>query len=358
MKNLNTVLPWYDTKAEQERYREDAERDCMVVANPSTVVPFLIRRVHSAGVVGDLVWHTYYKSNDVELLSDAMAPYIDAAGELTITTGTYYDYIIFDGSALVTALPKGNFYFKITDTFSSKDWYSETVRICDTSALTELGNPNYLRLQFSNDLQLSNIMAAFIQWMWVDAGLKAPEYLREDTGEKRDGLMVFEKRMLAKVDLLHLLAVNEYTVDALMLLPLMDNVGLYIDGVCYTYEEVQIKEPEWQEPLKGSLAKLEVRFVGDIIIKKLNFKEMGCNCSSVTGGSGTLKTGHGTGVITVPSIITFDGDPFGDNLYSISLRAWDAMNNPVDCPITNKLTTGFTLTPADNCSFEWTAIAQ
>lgn len=358
MKNLNTILPWYDTKAEQYRWREDVDNDCMVICNPSTIVPWIIRRAHNTGTVANLIWRTYFKSNDGELVNDSFASWITASVELTIVTGTSYDYIVFDGHALASALPKGLFYFKLTDSADSKDYYSETINVRDTSVVTENGNPVFVRLQFSNDTQLSNILAAFVQWVYLDTNLKAPEWLREDTGDKRDGLMVFEKRVIAKVDVMHLSAVNEYMCDALMLLPMMDNVSVYIDSVCYTWDEVQIKDPEWLDPLKGSMAKMEIRFVGDVVIKKLNFKEMGCNCSDNTGGSGMLKNGHGIGVEATGTGATFTGTPFADTNYYLSILAIDALGNRVDCPVVLKATTLFTFTPAANCTYTWMAVSS
>jgi hypothetical protein len=359
-KNLNTILPFYDTKAEQNRWKEyvDTPTACQVICHTSTLVPFIIRRVHNTGTVANLLWHTYYSANDVELVDPGMSPWITAATELTIVSGSTYDYIIFDGSPIFEALPKGQFYFKISDSAGAKDWYSETVNVIDPTTLTPNGNPYFLRLQFSNDTQISNINTAFIQWVYLDAGLKVPEFIREDTGEKRDGLMVFEKRVLMKSDILHLVTVPEFMVDALMLLPLMDNVSLYVISNCYNYDEIQIKDPEWQESVKGSLAKLEIKLIGDVIIKKLNFKEMGCNCSALSGGSGLVKVSVGSATAEVPVTIMWSGTGMTGISYGISVVAYNTENGNVKYTIGSVVREQMTITFFEDCYYRVTATEE
>jgi len=55
--------------------------------------------------------------------------------------------------------------------------------------------------------------------------------------------------------------------------------------------------------------------------------------------------GYDVVVTTTPTIITFVGT-FADTNYSILTRGFDAQGEPIDLKITNKTTTGFTVTGA------------
>jgi len=67
-----------------------------------------------------------------------------------------------------------------------------------------------------------------------------------------------------------------------------------------------------------------------------------------TGTSGSIKKATGVAVVSTGTAIVFTV-PFASTNYAIaSIRCYDAGGNNIDYMITNKLATGFTITPAIN----------
>lgn len=353
MKNLNVVQPCYDAVTEQYNYREDIVKSPCNVYLYDTLIPIIIRRTHSAGTDANLT--IYFYNDDGTAYSTASEA---GTGLFTITTGTTYDYLILK-TKWTTKLPAGSYYIKITDAYPSpdKDWFFERFSVVTTVS-------TLLKLEFSNNTQLANIAGTFSQTLYINNTLKTPEYIREDTGEKRDGLLVKEKQVLMKAYILREILATEYLIDALMLLPLMDNVTLTTQsGEVMTFDEIRVKaDPEWQADAYGSMAKLEILLIKDIVVKKLNFKETGYS----GGDMGAIIKTSPVAVNTSASgdyftyQVVFDEDMPDTNYYAnakaLTYGVEDINDEPAKC--SNLTIHGFLITTVVECEVRWTAIKQ
>jgi len=348
MKNLNTAFPFYDALDEQTRFKDHCDAVPFIISPSTCLVPFAIKRLHSAGVNTDITLY-FYPVNG----GSPVEVHGDDAG-IVVTSGTTYDYISYNGTDWPAPLPieSGGYYLVVKDAFPATDkfWYSETFGV--RSSVSE-----YFKLEFSNDTQLADILAKFNQIIYLDEFFKAPEYPREDTGEKRDGILVKEKQIVSKTQVLYLPQVPEYLADALILLPLMDIVTVTIDSVAYTFDQVTLKDPEWSDPGYALFAKLELSFINVLAIKKLNFKETG-----YAGGSmGVIK--QGVGVTTIAIVgnyeynVVFDED-MPDATYTPAATA-TSIGEMVDAQlpvITNITVHGFLISTIVECAVKWSAI--
>lgn len=270
MKNLDIAFPFYTRLTEQYRYREYVDRDCQLVCFGNRLIPFQIRRAHNAGTLSDL--HFYLYDAETNTLSDTIS-----TTYLVLSAGTTYDYISYNAASdLPVSLTQKKYYVVIVDDIASVTYYSEVI-----SALASSEEADYIKIRWGNYTTLAGIQASWAQDLYVNQVFKTPSYTREDTGEKIDGLMIPEKKIVQKADVVRLLFASEYIVDALMLLPLMDLVQITDQfGDCYTPQEVRVKDPQWNADNKGATAMLEIEFVKQTVIKKTGFVERACSCNS------------------------------------------------------------------------------
>jgi hypothetical protein len=349
MKNLNTVLPFYDAYTEWYKYRDDVvigDKQLRLVCGLKRLIPFIIRRATTGGTTSTLTFQLVDENHGSPFATPVAATY------LNYDTGTVYDYIWYDASLdFVADIPIGKiFYVKITDTSQSptKVYYSE--RIMAVANITD-----YTMLEFWDDELLNNIKASFHQKVYIDNVYKTPDYIREDEGEKMDGILLKQKMTVQKVLNLHNLLVPEFLLDALITLPMMTNVQVTdINSTCIVPLEVRLKDPDWQADTGGSFAKLDIQFVEWVVLKKGGYKEVGCNCSSGTT-TAIIKEGSVSLVAGVPSVVTFS-TAFADTGYSLEIRAFEADGSPAFPTVTAKLAASFTMTALVNCTVEWIAI--
>jgi len=350
MKNLDTLFPFYDRLAEQTRFKSGMDYPPIINVSDTTIVPFIIRRLHNTGTNANIELY-FVTSDDVHTYQ---VHGTDAS--IVITAGTYYDYISFNATALPAALPDHGqaYYLIVEDKTTAVKWYSETFGI--RSSLT-----GYVKLTCSNDAALGNIMEKFIQYAYFDTSLIAPEYLREDTGDKRDGILVPEKQILVKADVLRFTKAPKYLVDALMLLPLYDDVTLTDDyGDEYTYLQVIAKDPEFTPESKGHLAKVEIQLLHGIYIKKLTYKPISSGGSTVA--TAIIKQSPSP-VLTVQNgkyyeyYVLFDDD-MPDIYYTPEANAMSTGEQVsrqwAEC--TNMTIHGFLIRTLVECEVRWTAI--
>lgn len=349
MKNLNTILPFYDSAAEWYKYRDDVlieNKQLRLVCGVKRLMPFIIRRLTTGGTTSTLNFQLIDENHGSPFQTPVAATY------LNYDTGTVYDYIWYDASLDFAAdIPIGKvFYVKITDTSQTptKVYWSE--RIMCVASLSD-----YTLIEFSNDALLNNIKAGFEQKIYIDNVFKAPDYLREDEGEKMDGILLKQSMTAQKVLNLWNMPTPEFLIDALITLPMMDNVEVTdVNADCFVPLEVRLKDPDWLSDAGGSFAKLCIQFVQWIVIKKGGYKEVGCNCASGTS-TAIIKEGSVNLTAGVPSVVTF-ATAFADTGYSLELTTFDALGNPQFPKRTAKLAASFTVVALVNCTMEWTAI--
>jgi hypothetical protein len=320
----------------------------------TTFIPFCIRRPHHDGDITTIELDLYDYATNTKQTSYHW--HGDGFGLSAIITGTSYDYILYTAGATVAtpSLPTGMFYLVVKDTTVAKSYYSETFAI--VSSVSSL-----IRLEFSNTAIISNI-APFYQVVFLNNTLKVPEYLREDTGDKRNGILVKEKQVLIKSEKIQIPICPEYLVDALMLVPLMDNVYVTPPGGSQTsYSEVKAKDPEWSELAKGAYAKFELQLLTIMSIKKLNYKEMGYTETTeaiIKQGSGlTLAVGD----VFVYSVVF--PEPMPDTLYTPACPYCvnAALPNELEMPWIPPgyvAVDGFKIYTTVACNVRWTAIHE
>ena len=349
MKNLNTIVPFYDAVSEQYRYRDDQQitrKQLRLVCSTLRLLPFTIRRATSAGVVANLLFRIYKVSDGT--LAKTATP----ATHLTITTGSTYDYINYVANAdFATALPYGEYYVRITDEFPTPDvdYYSDVFMV--VSAVTD-----YIKVEFWDDEQLNNIPASFHQYLYIDNSYKTPDYIREEEGEKIDGILLKQKQTTQKVLNLYNLLTPEFMLDSLMTLPMIDNVNVTdLLADCMTPLEVRLRDPEWFSDLGGAYAKLDIQFVEWIVIKKGGYKEVNCNC----GNASNSIINAGDEVLTgmVNKVVTFT-TPFVGINYGLTVRCYDDNGNWVAYNVNAHTTSYFAITAIEDATIDWIAVEE
>lgn len=350
MKNLNTILPFYDATTEWYKYRDDIlieKKQLRLVCDVKRVLPFVIRRLTTGGTTAALTFKIASEGGAL-LQTPASATY------LTVDTGTTYDNIWYLADAdFASDLPLGEtIYIQITDTSQTptKTYYSERVMV--VSDLTA-----YTLVEFWDEAILNNIKASFHQKIYIDNAFKTPDYIREDEGEKMDGVLLKQKMTVQKVLNLYNLLTPEFLVDALITLPMMNNVQVTdIHSNCIVPLEVRLKDPEWMSDVGGSFAKLDIQFVEWVVIKKGGYKEVSCNC--LTSGGGTtaiIKEGSLSLNAGMAGVVTF-ATAFADAGYSLNVTAYDAIGNPQFPKKVSKSASSFSIISLVACTAEWTAI--
>ena len=348
MKNLNTIVPFYDSTDEWYKYRDDMvlnQKQIRLVCGTGRLLPWLIRRPTTGGTTTTLTYEIYNANTGALIQTPVSATY------LGYTTGTTYDYIKHLGTInLATPLTQGTeVYVKLTDTSQTptKIYYSEIFMVVPDIA-------DYIKIEFWDDEQVNNILEDFHQILYIDNSLKTPDYIREDEGEKIDGVMLRQKSTVQKVLNLRNLLTPEYMLDSLMTLPLLDNVqvtNLLAD--CIVPLETRIKDPEWISDTGGVYAKLEIQFVEWIVIKKGGYKEMACNCTS--GSSAVINEGTATLTANTPLLVTFS-EAFSGTGYSLSTFGYTGWGSPTFPVVTLRTATTFTIESNVDCFVDWIAV--
>jgi len=350
MKNLDTAFPFYDALLEQYRYRKGVSCVPFILCPTTNLVPWIIRRPHNAGDGDDItVWVTPCNGGTpIEIHGDDFG--------LLVTAGTSYDFIYYTGTSLPNPLPHnaGGYYLDVEDLTSNKHWYSETFGV--RSSMTD-----YFYLEFKNDTERGNIAAYFIQGVWFDIDLVAPIYIREDTGEKRDGILVKEKQIKMKARVIRLQMAPEYLTDALIRLDMQDYVAYATGGTTSVVKQVIIKEPEFTQESLGLFAKMEIQLIWDIEIKKLNFKEMGYSYGN--SSNGITKTGIGettfhSGVYELPVAfeeVMPDGNYVPDVPICVTVALPGNPERPI-IPLDLITANGFLIRTMVPCYVRWNAI--
>jgi hypothetical protein len=380
MRNLNeTVLKFYDSQSEQMHFDEAlanfARNELMVVCPVNCFVPFILKRDHgdntgaitaiadagggvsritAAGhivvtggevdITGTVGYNgTYTAANATSTTfditaafagsetgtwttgidnvmfkvylkeTDALAYTYTASTWLTISTGTDYDYLYYDASSLFPANMTPDMYYIVITGWDIKTWYSECIIIRTSTEIATLS-----RFDFSATARISKLLAGFEQKIYINNRFRTPDYLREDTGDRKDGLMIFEKQIWQKQHKIMLMA-HESVVDALMLLPLYDSFTIRkADGNALTVQEITVDDPDWQEDSLGTHAILRIKIIEETIIKKSTFTNMGCPTQEWRAGAFTTEAG-------VALTVNFTSTLSSTN-YTLLVECWETAN--------------------------------
>jgi hypothetical protein len=351
-RNLPTAFPFYEAVTEQYRYRADVEEHHRLIVSSSSLLPFIIRATHHDGLTAnDITIDLYDADTNTKLTAYHWHGVASNGFVIEISEGTSYDYIYHVPSAISSPeLPIGSFYMVVTHPLAT--YYSEVFYI--VSSLSDC-----IRVDFANNTTIAGIAPYFYQTLYLkDDSIKTPDYIREDTGEKRNGILVKEKQVVIKSEILRILLAPEYWVDALILLPLMDNVYVTpVGGLQTSYGEVKIKDPEWVESSNGTRAKLEIQLLTVVAIKKLNFKEMGYTETT----EAIIKQGVGvtasTGGLCFLQVTFTEEMPDTNYTPSVPYCVSTASPNNAEVPwIGNILKTGFVIYSLIPCNVRWSAI--
>ena len=351
-RNLPTIVPFYEAVTEQYRYRTDVDEPMCLIASSTSLLPFIIRTPHHAGLkVSDITFDLYDTATNTKQTTYHWNGHASTGFIIAISSGTTYDYIYHTPSTISTpSLPTGGYYLVVGH--PDVTYYSENFNIVSSVS-------DYIKLDFANDTIISGIAPYFYQTIYLDdnSSLKTPEYIREDTGEKRNGILVKEKQVVIKSEMLRVLLAPEYMVDAMILLPLMDNVYVTpVGGTQTTYSEVRVKDPEWVESSNGTLAKLEIQLLTLLSIKKLNFKEMGYTETTeaiVKQGIGTTAS---TGGLYFLTVVFTEDMPDANYTPAVPYCVSTASPNNAEVPWIGNITkSGFVIYSLVACSVRWTA---
>jgi hypothetical protein len=122
----------------------------------------------------------------------------------------------------------------------------------------------YIRLDWNNTCDLGNIYygGSFVNTVFFEADIGEPEYsIKEEGHENEEGIFIakIQKRIKSyKFEVF----VPEYVVDALVLMPLHDNIFISLTNGLY-YSRIRNVEvtPTWE--FNGCMATVEIKFQQD-----------------------------------------------------------------------------------------------
>lgn len=292
MKNLNTVFPIYqsaisggDGLIQQDSYKEYVDNDRPLICFANNLLPFVIRRSPSARTTSAITFQLW-KKGDASPTTTFSSSLIEIDYSTVHTPARDYDYLFHWGGALGTPMSPGVYYLLINDEISSGTYvtyYSENFVVRPESEkinYTKLKFWNLYTSEFLNEIPYGIGATTLHHTLYINNLLRTPTYLREDTGEKVDNLIVFEKQVVQKQLKIYGMLTPEYLLDGLSVLPLWDGVEITEgnSGECWVPKAIQIGEPEWFAEAKGAVAKIEMDFVRWSVVKKYSFVEKSCSC--------------------------------------------------------------------------------
>lgn len=339
-KNLNTIFPFYETLAEQNLDKEYVDKDCMLVGERNRLLPFMIRRLIDGTLFANVTFKIY------DAADDSVVQTLDAATFLDLGThDVTYEYLTYNGTLLAANLDTSKIYYIILFD-GTVNWYSERF-----SVRASMSDFMLLTFQFGNPLD--NMIPLYDFKLYINQVLKTPEYPRFDDAIEKDGIKVYRSQITQKQNIIRLLSVPEYLVDALMVLPLADTVSLSIqNGDSIAIQQIEIPDPEWINENKGATATVIINLIEYTIIKKLNFTEMGCTGVATTNiRQDTVNLTAGVQATIVFSSVLSAG-------YTPGGIAQSAGGSAVRLTFADITTSGFKVTSNIDCTYYWTAIKE
>lgn len=259
--NNLSVLPFYTSIDEQDWRKSYSYGDVYpLFSQAGYFLPFQIIRAHRSAIISSVI---LYRKNGVQV-GNIMNSMIDAGLTVKEFATAGYDVILFPAIFPVMSLMDGQYYITITD--GVQTWYSEVFTVVQNIQ-------PYLKIEWYNDEDVIFDGGRFVfqsprfhNFLYFASEVGKPEYTFEEEGEQRDGYFFPEKQLSEKRYKFTILA-PEYLCDVMRIIRMCDYVritdkyGRKYD--CYSF----LITPEWQE--QGNLAKVEVEFGTDTVIKKI-----------------------------------------------------------------------------------------
>ena len=266
--NNLSVLPFYTSIEEQDWRKSYAFGEVYpLFSQAGFFLPFQIirrhrflTRIHSVNL---------YKK-DGTLVRDITSVMEDAGLTIKFFSQLGYDIILFPAIFPTIQVEDGQYYIVVSDLIDT--WYSEVFTVIQNAE-------PYLKIEWYNDEDMvfdggrvvfSN--PRFHNYLYFATEVGKPEYTFEEEGEQRDGFFFPEKQLSEKRYKFTILA-PEYLCDVMRIIRMCDHVRI-TDKYGRNYDcNAFLITPEWQE--QGNLAKVEVEFETDTVIKKIG------NCYTV-----------------------------------------------------------------------------
>jgi hypothetical protein len=257
--NMNVnILPWHTALSKQTHRKEYAYGEIFPIITPTkSLLPFQI-----------VVPTSVTSITSVKLYTEAGAEFDDITSEivtagLEVLTGTDYNIIKYDGTAMGTiTTPQGRYYAVMTD--GTTTWYSDIFTIVDDlTPYIKLEYYSYENIMFtSGEIDYTE---GFKFVAYIQSSIGMPEYPFDEEAEQRDGHTFVEHQISSKKFKFNFLA-HEPWLDALRLVRLNDYITITSESESYTLETFLIT-PKWQEG--GYIADVEAEFDCDTVVKKI-----------------------------------------------------------------------------------------
>lgn len=201
-----------------------------------------------------------------------------------------YDVLIYNGDALGTALPMGQYYLVLTS--GQNVWYSDVVTIVsnvltmtriewwdESDMVFPAGRIVYKYASGGQTVQYKNRM-----YFLEEIGM--PEYTVEEEGDTRDGLFYASKVLSGKKYKIQVAQLSEAMCDALRFVHLADNVTMRDGYGRMYYCDSVLVTPEWQT---GAVASASVEIVTDTFVKQVGGGYTG-DSPVIEGATGIIGT--------------------------------------------------------------------
>lgn len=285
--NINnnfTPLAWHQGDIELQSNRASYAFGHIVplIAHNQTLLPFQIITEADAVNMSSYIVALYNVDGTVKVANTGLT--------LTKVSLRGYDVLIYNGDALNTALPMGQYYLVLTS--GTHTWYSDVVTIVsNTLTMTRIewwdesdlvfpaGRIVYKYASGGQSVQYKNRM-----YFLEEIGM--PEYTVEEEGDTRDGLFYASKVLSGKKYKMQVAQLTEAMCDALRFVHLADNVTVRDGYGRMYYCDSVLVTPEWQT---GAVASASVEITTDTFVKQVGGEYTG-DSPVIEGATGIIGT--------------------------------------------------------------------
>lgn len=261
--NNLSVLPWYNTIAEQNHRKAYAYGDIYPLYAPNNnVLPFQIIRLTRANSIAAV---NLYRP-DGTFVASLLNYMLESNLSIQRFSQYGYDVIVYPGILpFPVNYPIGQYYLAVSD--GAQTWYSDVFTVVNQLS-------PYLKIEwwdiddmvFDGGRIVYGVPPIFKNTLYVFSELGKPDYVFEEDGEDRDGYFFPEKQLSEKTYRFMMLA-PEYLCDAMRIIRMSDYV-VVTDKYGQKYDcDTFLITPKWQT--QGNLASVECEFQCATVIKKI-----------------------------------------------------------------------------------------